>query len=135
MKKRPELVDIDTAEFRLDDSLRSWLAEKFPTVDADATVELFRDKALAKGWVYASWPAAFRNYIRRGKEWGGVVYRSGLEDPAFGALIQHARAVGFRMPQKLETANGYRTALNEFDKRSTPRVLPFGAGLKRFGRE
>lgn len=120
-RAKPKLVDFNAAGFALDDRLRRWLDERFPTVDADETFELFRDKALAKGWVYADWAAAFRNYIRRGREWGGIAFKPGLHDPAFAPLIQEARAIGFRMPTKLETPGTYRTALREYDKNSAAR--------------
>lgn len=115
-KRKPKLVDITEAGFELDDKLRLWLEQKFPTVDADGTLELFTDKARAKGWLYADWPAAFRNYVRNGHQYGGVAHRAGLS-PEFNALIPRARACGFRMPNKHESAGAYRTALDTFDKR------------------
>lgn len=131
-RARPQLVDIEKSGFCLDDKLRAWLAEKFPTVDAEATFELFTDKALAKGWIYANWPAAFRNYVRRGKEFGGVAYRDGLSDPAFAGLIEQAKAIGFRMPHRHESAGVYRTELQKADKQQARQAgLRFGQILKR----
>lgn len=128
-RAKPQLVDIEAAGFALDDKLRAWLDEKFPTVDPDGTFELFQDKALAKGWVYANWPAAFRNYMRRARDWGGVAYKPGLHDPAFAALIQQARAIGFRMPTKLDSPGTYRTALQEFDKQQAASKLSLFTGV------
>lgn len=130
--RRRRLVDIDTAGFALDDALREWLDREWPTIDPVKTVELFRDKALAKGWVYADWNAAFRNYIRKSLEWGGVAHKPGLHDPAFSHLIEHARSIGFRMPQPHESAGVYRTALNEYDKNSAVKQSSlFGNVLRR----
>lgn len=122
---------IKVAGFALDDNARRALSEKFPRVDLELTYEIFRDKALANGWLYVDWLAAFRNYIRNGKQYGGIVYKSGAENPAFDALIDQAKAINFRMPQKHESAGAYRTALNQFDKESTKRS-PLGKALRRF---
>ena len=130
--RKPKLVDFEASGFVLDDKLRAWLDEKYPQVDPDGTYELFADKALAKGWVYANWSAAFRNYMRRAHEWGGVEYKPGLHDPAFGPLIQQARAVGFRMPNKVESPGTYRTALQAFDKQQAQSAASLFTGvLKR----
>jgi len=134
-KRRPEPVSFDESGFVLDADLRAWLADKFPTVDPDGTYELFVDKALAKGWLYVSWPAAFRNYIRKGREhpdWGGIAYQSGMTDPAFAQLVIEAKAVGFRLPHKHESAGAYRTALKEYDRATASRQVSFiGTAIKR----
>lgn len=137
-KRKPNLVSINDAGFELDDKLRSWLGERFPTIDPEETVELFTDKALAKGWMYADWPAAFRNYVRRDVKngWGGVAYKAGVSDPRFDALIKRARAVGFREPHKHESVGVYRTELERFDKAQAAkatRQLSLGGVVKRFG--
>jgi hypothetical protein len=116
MVKKAKLTDIEASGFALDDGIRQWLAEKFPRVDPDATLELFTDKALAKGWQYASWPAAFRNYVRNGEKFGGLAFKRGLSDAAYDPLIKRARQVGFRDPTRLESAGAYRTALGEFER-------------------
>lgn len=140
-RRKPNLVSINEAGFELDDKLRLWLSEKFPTIDPEETLELFTDKALAKGWMYADWPAAFRNYVRRDvkNQWGGVAYKAGFSDPKFGELIERARALGFRMPNpRTDTVASYRQALDAFDKtqasRST-RQLDLSGVVKRFGKE
>lgn len=135
-KRKPNLVDFNEAGFVLDDKLRLWLEQKFPAVEADETLELFTDKARAKGWVYADWPAAFRNYIRNSGQYGGVAFKRGL-GPEFNGLIPRARAVGFRMPQRHETASAYRSALDTFDKQqasSSMRGLVAGV-IKRVPKE
>lgn len=132
-KRKPKLVSIEDAGNILDADLRKWFESKFPAVDPDGTLELFTDKALAKGWLYADWRAALRNYVRRGKEWGGIAYKRGLS-PEFDALITRARSIGFRMPQRGESAGVYRTALDTFDRQSAQRVskqLNLGGVLKR----
>lgn len=116
-RRKPTLVDIVTAGFALDEPLRLWLLENYPTVDAEKTVALFTDKALAKGWVYADWSAAFRNYMSRAKEWGGVAYKANMSPEAV-ALIEEAKALGFRMPRRGEKISHYRDALKAFDKQS-----------------
>lgn len=134
-------MTITQAGFELDDKLRRWLDSKFPTIDPDETLELFTDKALAKGWMYADWPAAFRNYVRRDvkNQWGGVAYKAGFSDPKFSELIVRARAIGFRMPNpRVDTVANYRQELEAFDKQQAARAhrqLDIGGVLKRFGRD
>ncbi len=125
----PATTTITAARFALNDNLRAWLNDRYPTINQDATLELFTDKALAKGWVYADWSAAFRNYMRRSNEWGGVEYKTGLKEPAFDHLIKHAKAIGFRLPNKLDTASSYRDALNEFDKHAAAKQFKLLSGL------
>jgi hypothetical protein len=110
-KRTAQYRSIEQSRFIVDDQLRAWTKEHFPTIDVDATYELFKDKALAAAWAYADWRAAWRNYLRNSKQYGGVVYVGGLEDPAFHMLIVEARTLGFRDPRRLETAASYRTAL------------------------
>ena len=127
---KPKLVDIETAGFELDDSLTNWLIREYPTIDAAKTYELFYDKALARGWVYANWKAAFRNYMRRSNEFGGVVF---AQDPAFAPLIKLAKDIQFRMPHDHESVGVYRTALKEFDKTSVKKQASmFGNVVRRF---
>lgn len=131
-RRRAQTRDIDAAAFVLTDEIRLELAEKFPRVDLDKTYELFRDNALAKGWLYADWRAAFRNYIRNGAKYGGVEYRGALHDPAFERLIEKAKAIGFRMPGAKESSGAYRTALEHYDRVSADRAKDlFGNVLKR----
>lgn len=134
-RKRAPVRGIEAAGFVLSDEIRRELAEKFPRVDLDKTYEIFKDKALANGWLYSSWIAAFRNYIRNGKQYGGVEYRAALVNPAFDQLIQRARAIGFRMPTSVESAGAYRTALDAYDKRTAKQsALELGAIIKRVGK-
>ena len=127
---KPKLVDLETAGFVLDDSITNWLIREYPTIDAEKTYELFCDKALAKGWVYANWKAAFRNYIRRADEFGGVVF---AQDPAFSTLIKWANDINFRMPHEHESVGVYRTALKEYDKTlATKQASMFGNVVRRF---
>jgi hypothetical protein len=127
MPRKAPARGIDAAAFVLTKENRHELAEKFPRVDLDRTYEVFRDKALANGWLYSSWIAAFRNYIRNGKQYGGVEYKSAMINPAFDALIERARSLGFRMPHKSESAGAYRTALDVYD-RQTAKQAAFRLG-------
>lgn len=130
-KRTRNYKSIEESGFALDDSLRAWCAEKYPAIDPDATYEVFKDKALAGAWIYASWPAAFRNYLRRSKEFAGVVYKRGLDDPKWSELMTEARAIGFRDPNvRLESPDQYRQALRQF-KPPTQRGLDVGGILKR----
>lgn len=126
--RKRKLVDFDASRLSLNKSLLSWLASRYPTVDPIATFEIFTDKARALGWIYADWHAAFRNYIRNGEKFGGVVHHTA---PEFVPLIQHAKAIGFRMPHKHESSGVYRTALNSFDKNAAQQ-LSLGQTIKRF---
>jgi hypothetical protein len=132
MPRKAPARGIEAARFALSDTLRRELSEKFPRVDLDRTFEVFRDKALAHGWLYSSWPAAFRNYIRNGKQYGGVEYKAGFADPKFDALLDKARAIGFRMPLPIESTGTYREALEAFDKKQVRQAsLNLGNTIKR----
>lgn len=99
-------------DFTLTDKTLAWLAEKHPTVDIDDTLERFCDHAAAKSWAYRDWQAAFRNYVRNGKQYGGVTYKQGRnDDPLWTAVLQDARKFGFREPHAMETPSSYRTQL------------------------
>lgn len=102
------------------ESLLKWIAEKMPTLDVDETFELFRDKAEANAWEYASWDAAFRNYLRKSDEWGGAVHTGGMSDPRWRELIHKARKVGFRDPVSHESLSVYRQAIEAYDPKSAP---------------
>lgn len=98
--------------FELTDSTLAWLAEKHPTIDVDDTLERFTDNAAAKSWAYRDWQAAFRNYVRNGKLYGGVTYKQGRnDDPLWAPVLQDARQFGFRDPMPHETPSSYRTQL------------------------
>jgi len=133
-RARAQRRDIKAAGFELTGESRRELSEKFPRVDLDKTFELFTDNALAKGWLYADWLAAFRNYIRNGAKYGGVEYRGAMHDPTFERLIEKAKAIGFRMPDPRESSGAYRTALEKYDASSAKRGmshLGLGDVLKR----
>lgn len=120
--------------FEPDAKLREWTSENFPAIDIDATFEVFRDKALAADWVYASWGAAWRNYLRNSKKYEGVVYKRGLDDPKMQLVLHEARKVGFRDPSPVENVSTYRSALERF-KANPPqphlRGLDISALVKR----
>lgn len=133
-RKRAPVRDFRTAGFALDDESRRELSIKFPRVELDRTFEVFADKALANGWYYADWLAAFRNYIRNGAQYGGVKYKTAHADPAFDSLIERAKDLGFRMPHAVESVGSYRTALDAFDKQSAASAVQqfdFGGSIKR----
>lgn len=131
MPRKAPVRGIEAAGFALTDPIRRELAEKFPRVDLDKTFEIFYDKALALGWLYSSWPAAFRNYLRNGAKYGGIEYKPGFADPKFDALIQRAKAIGFRMPTKIDSVGTYRQALDDFDKNQAKQAfLNLGARIK-----
>ena len=132
MPRKAPAKGIDAAGLALSEEIRRELAAKFPRVDLDKTLEIFRDKALAHGWLYSNWLAAFRNYIRNGEKFGGVEYRPGFSDPKFDALIERAKSIGFRMPSRVDSVGTYRQALDEYDKRTARQSsLNLGSVLKR----
>ncbi len=114
-KRTANYTDIEESGYQIDDRMRSYMEEKYPDLDPYPTFELFRDNCLANDRIYASWPAAFRNYLRKPADWGGFVYKAGMEgDPAWRQLIIEADAIGFRRPRTpIETAAQYRKALRE----------------------
>lgn len=122
MPRKSPARGIEAAGFVLTDEIRRELRDKFPRVDLDRTYEIFKDKALANGWLYASWPAAFRNFIRNGPKYGGVEYLPGMQDPRFDHLIAKAKAIGFRMPNRIDSVSTYHQALEEFDKKSATKA-------------
>jgi hypothetical protein len=127
---------IEESGYEPDDEMQRYCADKYPTVDVDGTFELFRDNALSHDKVFASWPAAFRTWLRNGLKYGGIVYRSGLSDPAFAQLIQEADGVGFRRPLPKESAGAYRTALRSREPPRSDRVVNFSglAASKRMAK-
>jgi hypothetical protein len=65
--------------------------------------------------MFRDWQAAFRNYVRMGPKFGGVVYREGREsDPRWQIVLAEARRYGFRPPQEHESPKGYDTALGDW---------------------
>jgi hypothetical protein len=74
-------------DFRLTESTLAWVAEKHPTLDVPDTLERFCDNAAAKSWAYRDWQAAFRNYVRNGKLYGGVTYKQGRMTTRCGPLF------------------------------------------------
>lgn len=124
--------------FGLSDSTYAWLREKHPTVHVGDTFAIFVDKALARGWRYRDWNAAFRCYVRNGKAYGGVEYRTLTkdEDPKWQPILHEGRKAGFREPHEMETPTSYRTALQLW--RDTPQarrsnVIPLGGVLRKVG--
>ena len=114
-KRTKNLKPLDDAGFVISDRMRQYVAERYPDLDVDGTYELFCDKALANDWVYANWDAAFRNYLRNPREWGGFAYRDGLDDPKWRPLILMAREQGFRDPHlPAETPEQYRSAMKNW---------------------
>lgn len=107
--------------FVLQPSTLSWIASRYPGIDVEETYAVFVDKALAKGWRYRDWNAAFRNYIRSGKIYGGVIYRNDRDhDPRWLEILKTARAANFRDPEAHETPQSYATAYAQY--RITPRT-------------
>lgn len=115
-KRTKNLKGLEDARFVLTDKMRAYVEERYPDLDVDGTYELFCDKALANDWVYANWEAAFRNYLRNPREWGGVAYRDGLGDPKWRALLLEAKDIGFRKPHlPAETPDQYRSAMKAWE--------------------
>jgi len=117
--------------FVLNAGTLSWIASKHPSVDVEETYAVFVDKALAKGWRYRDWNAAFRNYIRSGRMYGGVVHRQVNESELrWRNLLQAARAEHFREPHKGEAYDHYQVALELWKSNQNNNVLQFDI-LKR----
>lgn len=116
-KRTKNYTDIEEAGYELDDSMIAYMAERFPDMDPVGTFELFKDNCLANDRIYSSWPAAFRNYLRKPADWGGFAYKIGMAgDPTWRQLIIEARAVGFRQPHTpIESASAYRQALRSYE--------------------
>lgn len=133
MKRGETFLPID---FCLTAATLAWLAQKCPTVDVDETIELFKDNAAAKAWAYRDWQAAFRNYVRNGAKYGGVIYKNGREhDPRWQPILHEARKYGFREPGENEPPNGYRTAFEMWRATPKPRsekVVPLAERLPGF---
>lgn len=124
-------------DFRLTDTTLEFMAKEYPAIDVERTLTIFKDKAEALGWMYSSWQASFRNYVRNSAKYGGVAYIEGrAQDPRWQPILSLAKPYGFRAPQEHETPSSYRTAFEAWKSaqdRST--VLPFAEGFaKRFGR-
>lgn len=115
-KRTKNYKSIEEAGYEPDDSMLAYVNDKYPNIDPAGTFELFRDNCLANDRVYASWPAAFRNWLRKPADWGGHAFKAGMEnDPSWRQLIIEARALGFREPRvPIESPSMYRQALKEF---------------------
>lgn len=115
-KRTKNYKDIEEAGYELNDKMREYLEHRYPNLHAEQTFELFRDNCLANDRVYASWDAAFRNYLRKPADWGGFAYKAGMEgDPSWRQLLIEAGALGFRKPRTpVESASQYRQAMREF---------------------
>jgi hypothetical protein len=61
-KKRATAI---SASFAVDESMRTWAAEKAPEVDLTAETEKFVDYWLGRGKAMKDWAATWRNWIRR----------------------------------------------------------------------
>lgn len=125
-------------DFLLTEDTKNFLAREFANIDMEKTLEIFRDKAEADGWMYSNWQAAFRNYVRNAQKYGGVAYKNGrAEDPRWQPILAIAKPYGFREPSEHETPASYRTAFETWkgeQKRAT-NVLPFEQEFaRRFGR-
>lgn len=91
------------------------VSREHPTIDIPATLEKFRRKADALGWMYKSWQSAFLNYCDNGQKYGGVEFKQGrAQDPRWTSVLNEARKYSFRMPEPQETPDSYRTKLNQF---------------------
>ena len=115
-KRTKNYTDIEESGYQLDDSMIEYMTERYPDMAPAETFELFRDNCLANDRIYSSWPAAFRNYLRKPADWGGFAYKQGMEgDPTWRQLIIEARAIGFRAPRlPIESASVYRSELRSF---------------------
>jgi hypothetical protein len=100
-------------------------------VDVEETYAVFVDKALAKGWRYRDWQAAFRNYIRGAARYGGVVYKNDREHDPRWSIIHQARKEGFREPAPHETPQSYKSALEFWRTQPRTNVVDFARVLKR----
>jgi hypothetical protein len=118
-------------DFALAEATHAWLEQKHPTVDAAETFAIFVDKALAKGWRYRDWQAAFRNYIRNGQLYGGVIHVRDREHDPRWAVLHDARKAGFREPHEHETPGSYRAAFEFWKTQPRSNVIDFGKVLKR----
>lgn len=112
-KRTKNYTDIEESGYQLDDRMIEYMDDCYPDMDPAGTFELFRDNCLANDRIYASWPAAFRNYLRKPADWGGFKYKAGMEgDPTWRQLIIEAKALGFRPPRlPMESCSMYRAAL------------------------
>lgn len=68
-KNRKEKKTSIPAGFKISDEVRQW-AEKNGHNHLEAHLESFKDRALAKGYQYLNWDAAFKNAIR--EDWGKI---------------------------------------------------------------
>lgn len=122
--------------FVLTDKTRATVESEYPTIDVDATLEKFRRKADAGGWMYKSWQSAFLNYCDNAQKYGGVVFRQGrAQDPLWVRVLNETRPYGFRMPHPHETPQSFRTSFESWkrDQRiDEPKVVEFGPALRGF---
>lgn len=124
-------------DFRLTDTTLEFMSKEYPTIDVERTLTLFKDKAEAGGWMYSSWQASFRNYVRNSAKYGGVAYTEGrAQDPRWQPILALASQYGFRAPTEVETPVSYRTEFERWKgSQARENVLPFAQEFaRRFGR-
>ena len=115
-RRTTNYTGIEESGWRIDDAMLAYMDRKYPNIDPEETYELFRDNCLANDRIYASWPAAFRNWLRNPADWGGFAFKEGMEnDPSWRQLIIEARAMGFREPRNpFESPQMYRQAMKAY---------------------
>jgi len=116
--------------FFLSQSTLIWLAQKHPLVDIAETLEVFQDKSRARGWHYVCWQSAFKNYVRFGRQYGGVVFKSvNVSELRWRELLAKTRAANFREPEIGESWQGFKDAFDNRQPRQN--VIQFGHVVKR----
>lgn len=133
MKKKGETFIAE--DFELSPTTRTWIEKKYPQVDVEKTVEKFRRKAEAEGWMYRNWQRGFEGIVEKGMENGWrtiVTIKGGVQfDPKWIPLLKETRAAGFREPEKHETPQIYRTAFDQWKRQPKTNVVNFGGVLKK----
>jgi hypothetical protein len=131
MPKKVMPVSAIPEGFALTQTTMEFVAQKYPAVQLEDTLERFVETALANGWMYADWQAAFRTCVRKGVDngWNSIVrFKQGkAQDPRWIPVLSEVKPYGFREPQPQETPDSYRTAFNlwKTQQKRTATVMPF----------
>lgn len=136
MKKKGETYISD--DFQLTSATLAWVQRKYPMVNLEETLDRFRRKAEAEGWMYRNWQRAFEGIVEKAMDngWRSIVtLRGGIEyDPRWQSILHEARKFGFRDPEKQETPVSYKSQFDLWKSAPKPKnVLDLRGILKRVG--
>lgn len=115
--------------FTLDENTLDWLVKRYPNVDAEIAVERFT--AWSCEYFYANWQKCFQNWLTREADNNKLGPMLKKAKPRGELLIDRAKSVNFRMPNKGESHDDYERAIDASGKGD---VMKLSSMLRSVGR-